>query len=251
MTRPAMLAAACLLLAACTTTTVKSAAGLPTAPLEKTRVLIAQPDIELSVLTAPGLLEPRADWAASARANMQAAVEATLKDRSHRVTALDPATAMEGREGQVLRLQGAVGASILAHGLYGAGLPSKTGFDWTLGEGARLLAVRYSSDYALFIHGRGSFSSGGRVAMVIGAAALGVSLPMGGAGSVRLARRVADRKGRLVQPGRGRPDGRHAFAGRREASDRGSSERPAAVTRRSVLGAVEASLRKINEGAPS
>ena len=180
MTRPAMLAAACLLLAACTTTTVKSADGLPTAPPQNARVLIAQPDIELSVLTAPGLLEPRADWATSARTNMQAAVEATLKDRSHRVTALDPVTAMEGREGQVLRLQGAVGASILAHGLYGAGLPSKTGFDWTLGEGARLLAVRYSSDYALFIHGRGSFSSGGRVAMVIGAAALGVSLPMGG-----------------------------------------------------------------------
>lgn len=180
MTRPAMLAAACLLLAACTTTTVKSAAGLSTAPPQNARVLIAQPDIELSVLTAPGLLEPRPDWAASARTNMQAAVEATLKDRSHRVTAPDPVTAMEGREGQVLRLQGAVGASILAYGLNGAGLPSKTGFDWTLGEGARLLAVRYSSDYALFIHGRGSFSSGGRVAMVIGAAALGVSLPMGG-----------------------------------------------------------------------
>lgn len=180
MTRPVALAAACLMLAACTTTNVRSAAGLPSAPAETARVLIAQPDIELSVLTAPGLLEPRADWATSARTNMQAAVEATLKDRSHRVTVLDPATAMEGREGQVLRLNSAVGASILAYGLHGAGLPSKTGFDWTLGEGARLLAVRYSSDYALLIHGRGSFSSGGRVAMVIGAAALGVSLPMGG-----------------------------------------------------------------------
>ena len=180
MTRPVALAAACLMLAACTTTNVRSAAGLPSAQAETARVLIAQPDIELSVLTAPGLLESRADWATSARTNMQAAVEATLKDRSHRLTVLDPATAMEGREGQVLRLHGAVGASILAYGLYGAGLPSKTGFDWTLGEGARLLAVRYSSDYALFVHGRGSFSSGGRVAMVIGAAALGVSLPMGG-----------------------------------------------------------------------
>jgi hypothetical protein len=180
MTRPVALAAACLMLAACTTTNVRSAAGLPTAPAENARVLIAQPDIELSVLTAPGLLEPRADWAASARTSMQAAVEATLKDQSRGFTVLDPATAMEGREGQVLRLNSAVGASILAYGLHGAGLPSKTGFDWTLGEGARLLAVRYSSDYALFIHGRGSFSSGGRVAMVIGAAALGVSLPMGG-----------------------------------------------------------------------
>jgi hypothetical protein len=180
MTRPVALAAACLMLAACTTTNVRSAAGLPSAPQRNAHVVIARPDIELSVLTASGLLEPRADWTTSATTNMQAAVEATLKDRSHGFTVLDPATAMEGREGQVLRLKSAVGASILAYGLYGAGLPSKTGFDWTLGEGARLLAVKYSSDYALFVHGRGSFSSGGRVAMVIGAAALGVSLPMGG-----------------------------------------------------------------------
>ena len=180
MTRLVALAAACLMLAACTTTNVKSAAGVPTAPPQNAQVLITQPDIELSLLTASGLLEPRADWTASARTNMQAAVETTLKGKSHKFTVLDPSTAMEGREGQVLRLNGAVGASILTYGLYGAGLPSKTGFDWTLGEGAQLLAVKYSSDYALFVHGRGSYSSGGRVAMMIGAAALGVSIPMGG-----------------------------------------------------------------------
>lgn len=180
MKRLFALAAACLMLAACTTTNVKSATGLPTAPPKEARVLVAQPDISLSLLTAGGLLEPRADWTASARTNMQAAVEATLSGRSHKFTVLDPSTAMEGREGQVLRLNGAVGNSILAFGLYGPGLPSKSGFDWTLGEGAQLLAARYSSDYALFVYGRGSYSSGGRVAMMIGAAALGVSIPMGG-----------------------------------------------------------------------
>jgi len=180
MTRLAALVAACLMMAACTTTNVKSATGLPAAPPRETRVLLAQPDIELQLLTASGLLEPRADWTASAKANMQTAVETTLKGRSHSLTVLDPTTAMEGREGQVLRLNGAVGNSILAYGLMGAGLPSKSGFDWTLGEGAQLLAVKYGSDYALFVYGRGSYSSGGRVAMMIGAAALGVSIPMGG-----------------------------------------------------------------------
>jgi hypothetical protein len=180
MKRILTLAAACLMLAACTTTNVKSAAGLPTAPPQNAKVLLAQPDIELKLLTASGLLEPRADWTASARANMQAAVEATLQGKAHKLTVLDPATAMEGREGQVLRLNGAVGNSILAYGMYGPGLPSKTGFDWTLGEGAQLLAAKYGTDYALFVYGRGSYSSGGRVAMMIGAAALGVSIPMGG-----------------------------------------------------------------------
>lgn len=181
MKRLFALAAACLMLAACTTTNVKSATGLPAAPPQNAQVLITQPDIELSLLTAGGLLEPRADWTASARTNMQAAVEATLSGKSHKFTVLDPNTAMEGREGQILRLNGAVGGTILTYGMYGKGLlPSKNGFDWTLGEGTQLLAAKYSSDYALFVYGRGSYSSGGRVAMMIGAAALGVSIPMGG-----------------------------------------------------------------------
>jgi hypothetical protein len=179
MMRYIAMAAACMALAACTTTNVKSATGLPAAPPQNAQVLIAQPDIELSLLTASGLQEPRADWTASAKANIQTAVEATLKTKSHKFTVLDPMTEMEGREGQVLRLNGAVGGSILSYGMYGQGLPSKTGFDWTLGEGTQLLAAKYSSDYALFVYGRGSYSSGGRVAMMIGAAALGVSIPMG------------------------------------------------------------------------
>ncbi|MFZ5668364.1 MAG: hypothetical protein ACOY4K_02630 [Pseudomonadota bacterium] len=180
MKRFLAMAVACLAMAACTTTNVKSATGLPEAPPQNARVLVAQPDIELSLLTASGLLEPRADWTASARANIQGAVDAALQGKSHKLTVLDPATEMEGREGQVLRLNGAVSSAIFSYGLYGKGLPSKSGFDWTLGEGAQLLAAKYGSDYALFVYGRGSYSSGGRVAMMIGAAALGVSIPMGG-----------------------------------------------------------------------
>jgi len=180
MKRLFALAAVCMVLGACTTTNVKSAAGLPTAPPKEAQVLVAQPDIDLKLLTASGLLEPRADWTAAARTNMQAAVEATLKGKSHKLTVLDPSTAMEGREGQILRLNGAVGNSILSYGLITNSLPSKSGFDWTLGEGTQLLAAKYGTDYALFVYGRGSYSSGGRVAMMIGAAALGVSIPMGG-----------------------------------------------------------------------
>jgi hypothetical protein len=164
MMRFLTLAAACLALAACTTTNVKSAAGLPAAPPQGAKVLIVQPDIELSLLTFAGLAEARADWTASARTNMQTAVEAALRGKSHSLKVLDPATAMDGREGQLLRLHGAVGSSIILFNYGFIPLPTKKdSFDWTLGEGAQVLATRYESDYALFVYGRGSYSSGGRL----------------------------------------------------------------------------------------
>lgn len=182
MKRILTLAAACLLLAACTTTNVKSVANASAnRPGAGARILLIQPDIELSVLTASGLQEPRADWTASGRQNLQSAVETALKGKSHTFTGLDPSQAMAGRGGQLLRLNGEVGKSILLFNYGYVSLPTKSGsFDWTLGEGARTLGETYNADYALFIYGRGSYSSGARVAVVIGMAALGVGLPTGG-----------------------------------------------------------------------
>ena len=182
MKRILAMAAVCLLLAACTTTnvkTVENAAARKPAP--GARILLIQPDIELSLLTASGLLEPRADWTAAGRTNIQASVEAALKGKSHSFIGLDPSTAMGGRGGQLLRLNGEVGKSILLFNYGYVKLPTKTGsFDWTVGEGAQVLGQTYNADYALFIYGRGSYSSGARVAMMIGMAALGVGLPTGG-----------------------------------------------------------------------
>lgn len=182
MKRILALAAACLMLAACTTTNVKSAADAQAnRPPAGARILLIQPDIELSVLTASGLLEPRADWTASGRANIQSAVETALKGKSHTFSGLDPSQAMSGRGGQLLRLNGEVGKSILLFNYGYVQLPTKTGsFDWTLGEGAQTLGQTYNADYALFVYGRGSYSSGARVAMMVGMAALGVGLPTGG-----------------------------------------------------------------------
>lgn len=182
MKRFLTLAAACLMLAACTTTNVKSVANASAnKPPAGARILLIQPDIELSLLTASGMLEPRADWTASGRGNIQAAVEAALKGKSHTFKGLDPNTAMAGRGGQLLRLNGEVGKSILLFNYGYVNLPTKAGsFDWTLGEGAQTLGQTYDADYALFIYGRGSYSSGARVAVMIGMAALGVSVPMGG-----------------------------------------------------------------------
>jgi hypothetical protein len=60
-----------------------------------------------------------------------------------------------------------VGQAILMH-KYNAymALPTKqSAFDWTLGESATRYGIASGYDYALFLHARDSFSSGGRVAL--------------------------------------------------------------------------------------
>lgn len=173
--------AMCLLMAACTTTDVNLAGGsAPAKPPAGAKVLVVQPDIQLTELTASGLQEPKADWTATARTNLDGEVQKTLKGRSAQTRDLDPNSALTGRTGQLLRLHEAVGLSILVFNRGLLKLPSKSGpFDWTLGDGAQTLGQAYDADYALFVYGRGSYSSAGRKAMMLGMAALGISIPLG------------------------------------------------------------------------
>lgn len=181
MKRVVALVAACLLLSGCTTTNVKSAAGLPEKPPAGARVLLVQPDVELNIILASGLQERRSDWTETARVNLQSAVERQLQGRTHTYKVFKPDENMEGKSGQLLRLNSVVGQSIMLHSYGPFPLPTKgKTFDWTLGEGAAALGAAGEADYALFVHGNGSYSSGGRVAVMIGAAALGISVPMGG-----------------------------------------------------------------------
>ena len=172
--------AACLFLAACTTTNTRLADTSSTAAKAPAgaRVLIVQPDIELSLLTATGLSEARADWSKSARDNIRQELKAAATGKSLVLRELDPTAVEEPKVAQLLRLNEAVGSSIQGfnYGLYK--LPTKKGFNWTLGAGAQTLGQTYDADYALFTFSRGAFSSGGRKAAMVGMAMLGVSLPM-------------------------------------------------------------------------
>lgn len=175
------IAAACLAMAACTTTQVKSAgSGMITAAEPNSKALLVQPDVSLALLTAAGLQERREDWSRSAQGNLASAIEAELRTRDHPIEALDPQASMEGRTGQLLRLHEAVGQSVLTFEYGPYRLPSKQGtFDWTLGEGAQEIRQARQADYALFVTARGTYSSAGRKALMIGAAMLGAAIPMG------------------------------------------------------------------------
>lgn len=183
MIRRLLALAACALLCACATTTSTRIAA-PTAvaaPAIGNKVVLVQPDVQLSLLTAVGLQEARADWSQEARGNLAEAIRGQIKAKSYGVDLLDPATSMSGRNGQLIRLHDAVGQSIMAFNYGAIQLPTKKGaFDWTLGDGARELGQSHGANYALFVTARGSYSSTGRKAMMVAAAALGVGLPLGG-----------------------------------------------------------------------
>ena len=173
-----LVAVACLLLSACTAvssqTAVKEAIRTPQ---PNSKVLLVGPDVQLAVLTASGIQEPRADWNAQGRDGIADELTRMLTDKTHPVEALDAIQTTEGRAGQLLRLNEAVGQSILAG--YGV-LPTKKGsFDWTLGEGATVIAADRSAEYALFVTARGTYASAGRKAMFLAVAALGVGIPLG------------------------------------------------------------------------
>lgn len=180
MKRLLVVLAACVLMAACTTTKAKLAFDSPVKPPPGARILVLTPEVQLNVLTAAGLQEPRADWSRAARENLSSEIQKALSAKSHNFKVLDPNTAMVGRPGQLLRLHGAVGQSILAFNYGYYALPTKkNAFDWTVGDGAQVIGSEYQADYALFVTGQGSFASGGRVATAIGLSLLGVGVPLG------------------------------------------------------------------------
>ena len=170
---------ACLLAAACTTTNTKTALSV-TSPPPGATIILVKPDIELSLLTAAGMSEARADWTEQAVTNIQASLERSVASSSHTFRAVDPAGAMGGRSGQLLRLHEAVGNSILIFEYGVMPLPTHAGaFNWTLGEGAQSLAEQDDADYALFTFGRGNYASSARVATFVVMSALGVGIPLG------------------------------------------------------------------------
>lgn len=146
---------------------------------ENSRILVMLPDVQLSLLTAAGVPEPREDWSVAGRDNLARSLEAAVTREHHVASALDPSTAMEGRIGQIIRLHDAVGGAILFN--RALKLPTLRGDpQWTLGDGVQELATTYNADYALFVVARGSYASSARAAAAIVGLVAGVYIPMGG-----------------------------------------------------------------------
>ncbi len=175
-------------------------------------VVIVDPDIELYVLTAGGLMEPNKEWSEAARRNYPAAVREVLEqaDIEHKPDfdipdGLQPSS----RLGQIVRLNEAVAISIAQTSWAGSQLATKkdpnTGryrMDWTLGPGVTELKTQTGADYALFTYVRDSYASGGRKALRIlgflAGAAMGTVTDIGGGTQFGVALLVDLNSGQVV-----------------------------------------------------
>ncbi len=151
------------------------------------RVLLMPVDVQLSVLTAGGLLEPHAEWTQQAHAHIRQSCNAQLAKFQTRVVdseQYDDYADLDLKQVQLTKLNNAVGQSILLHQFDEAmKLPTKVdSFDWTIGPEAVLLKDKYGADYALFIYMRDSYASAGRAAVMVASAilSLGRYVPPGG-----------------------------------------------------------------------
>ncbi len=159
------------------------------------KIVVFRPDVHVGSLKVGGLDEPNADWTATARANIQSAMESNAQARSARLEFLDD---LEGENAELLNgyrgLFEAVSASMFQHIALGDRLPTKTGsvttssgkqrkynkLDWTLGPETVRLREATGADYAMFVYTHDSYGDAGRkVAQVLMAGLFGAYMPAG------------------------------------------------------------------------
>jgi len=137
------------------------------------KLLVMRPDVSVGSVTTGGMVEPRADWTETARANVLAALKAQQAERGGNAFIMERRDSLPGVPAETVaeldRLNYAVSQSIALHRYNGAYLPTKRGkgLDWTLGQDAVALGQKSGMDYALFLHAEDSFASTGRVALQV------------------------------------------------------------------------------------
>ncbi len=175
-----------LLVGACAQTIAFKRAEEFTPSSPNPRVLLMPADIELSELSAAGIPFPKAEWTSAATGHVAVAIDAFMALRNARTLpyAAPPEGSPEAyRQGQIIKLHGAVGNAVLAHKFNPASsLPTvRDKFDYTLGTGVRALAGDDTeiADYALFVYIRDSYASGERAAVMMFGLLFGVAIPGG------------------------------------------------------------------------
>lgn len=165
------------------TPALSQAQALPTVlkidkPAAGTSILIAVPEVSMALLTTSGP-DPKEEWTQTAKKFLNTAALNGIKSRGYDAVSVDPAAYEGSRDLQMLKLNDAV-TSAIQYTTY-VKLPTKTSFDWTVGEGAAELRPEGAATpaaYVLFMNATGNYVSGGRI--VAGAILAAVS--GGGAG---------------------------------------------------------------------
>lgn len=147
--------------------------GLPA----NARIVVMPTDIELFVISAGGVAEPKADWTDAATKHFRSALIEKKKKLGVGTVELTEKDADEFSE--INELHGAIARAIAAHH-FGPGflnLPTKEGkLDWSMGEAVLPIRQKTGGDYALFTWIRDSYASAERVLTMIALAAFGIGV---------------------------------------------------------------------------
>lgn len=159
------------------------------------KVALMPADIELFLISAGGVMEPKADWTEAAARHFKAAL--LEKNRTLGLASVELAESDADELAEMNNLHGAVARAIAMHHFGELALPTKEGkLDWSLGEGVGVIKAKTGADYALFSWLRDSYASDERKAMMIGLALLGVGI--GGGAQVGYASLVDLSNGRVL-----------------------------------------------------
>lgn len=163
-----------LLLGACTTTDPVKHKAYQKPITPGAGVLLMKPDIECSKVTASGMIEPNAAWTGQCQRSVEVAIRRFMSDHQADLIVYDPAAVPPdniSRYRELSKLYEVVGFSMLTR----SALPTaKSKTDWTMGKGVQDMRADHDAEYALFIFLRDQYETGGRTAMRMAVAVLGV-----------------------------------------------------------------------------
>jgi hypothetical protein len=142
------------------------------------KVAIMPTDIELFVISAGGVVEPKADWTEAASKHFKDAL--TRKQQVLGLSSVELSAKQAEDADEVNALHGAIARAISLHHFGPLGLPTKDGkLDWSMGDSVQPIRQATGADFALFSFVRDSYASAERKAMMVGLALLGIGISLG------------------------------------------------------------------------
>jgi hypothetical protein len=139
------------------------------------KIVVMPVDVELFSISAGGVLEPKADWTASAQNHIRSSLDSQAAEFG--VETMHLPTQDSDDFGEQISLHAAVAQSIALHHSFGGGwsLPTKEGkLNWSFGEAMREIKARTGARYGLFTWVRDSYASAERKATIVLMAVIGV-----------------------------------------------------------------------------
>jgi len=142
------------------------------------KVALMPTDIELFVISAGGVVEPKADWTEAASKHFKDAL--TRKQQALGLSSVELTAKQAEEADEVNALHGAIARAIAFHHFGNLQLPTKDGkLDWSMGDSVQQIKEATGADYALFSFVRDSYASAERKAMMVGLALLGIGITLG------------------------------------------------------------------------